>query len=170
MATTRKSASIEIPARSRFSRGAKVLGLNGTGRQFSDSGDGALIESMTAELTLLREENSRLKIERSRQLDSVGITARLRAEFTTGHPEDIDDEAFRALAEALAFCGALVEATHNMDAAMAALRGRLAMLAPLAGAPQDPEDALDDLGAYITQPEDNVVELATADHRLTEGH
>ena len=53
MATTRMSASIEIPARSRFSRGAKVLGgLNGTGRRFSDSGDGALIESITAVVEL----------------------------------------------------------------------------------------------------------------------
>jgi hypothetical protein len=112
---------------SRLSR----LGVSG-GR--SPSGDAIAMGELEMELALLREENARLKVERHRPPDVGRVIERMRnlglafpAE-SRGEDGSDDRQAAHAILECVAVRDGLVEACHEVQWAMQAMRSRLSGL------------------------------------------
>ena len=96
----------------------------------SDSGQ-SLVETLHAEILLLREENAQLrtKLERAPQLGDV--VEQMRA-FTvrTGSTEDAGDHAWHLLTEAVVVRDSLVDLCRRTSEAMGTLEDRLQELDP----------------------------------------
>jgi hypothetical protein len=86
------------------------------------------------ELTLLREENARLKVERQRPPTTGSVIELMRdlGEATAGEEDDHERsqalEAAQAIVECLAIRDGLLEACGEIQLAMQAMRGRLEAL------------------------------------------
>jgi hypothetical protein len=112
---------------SRLSR----LGVSGG---TSPTGDAAAMGELEMELALLREENARLKVERHRPPNVGRVIERMRNLGPVFPPErrgedgSEDREAAHAMLECLAVRDGLVEACHEVQEAMQAMRSRLSGL------------------------------------------
>ena len=85
---------------------------------------------LRATLWRLQEENLRLRSERNGGGTRAEAVVRLRHGSARQNPEELTDEAWSALAEAIATREALDQATREIDAAIDAIRDRIARLTP----------------------------------------
>jgi uncharacterized small protein (DUF1192 family) len=98
----------------------------------SPSGETLAVGELEAEITLLREENARLKIERHRPTDAGHVIERMRSirpEPATARRDGEGAPAAQVIAECLAVRDGLLEACLEVQKAMQGIRGRLGALA-----------------------------------------
>ncbi len=108
------------------------MGVSDSSR--SPSGETLALGELEAEITLLREENARLKVERHRPADAGHVIERMRSirpEFATARPdgETASPPPAQVIAECLAVRNGLLEACQEVQRAMQGIRGRLGALA-----------------------------------------
>jgi hypothetical protein len=92
------------------------------------------LAELQAELTLLREDNARLKTAQHRPADLGTLVERVRAlsgdaPGQTG--EDTGDEAAQMLAEGLVLCDSLLGVCAELSQSIASVEARLRALAPV---------------------------------------
>lgn len=115
--------------RSSGRHGALLRTLRGVPRARTRGDD--LLESLNAEVILLREENARLKMASARGPAVSSVVAPLRASAATSDAcADAGDDAYRVLAEALTTRDVLLDVATELESSMAALRSRLTSLEP----------------------------------------
>jgi hypothetical protein len=98
----------------------------------SPSGETLAMDELEAEVTLLREENARLKIERHRPTDAGHVIERMRSirpEVATARRDGEAAPPAQVIAECLAVRDGLMEACQEVQRAMQGIRGRLGALA-----------------------------------------
>jgi hypothetical protein len=99
----------------------------------SPSGEALAMDELEAEITLLREENARLKIERHRPTDAGHVIERMRSIRPESATARLDGEGAappaQVIAECLAIRDGLMEACQEVQRAMQGIRGRLGALA-----------------------------------------
>jgi hypothetical protein len=88
-----------------------------------DAGDPTV--DLQAELTLLREENARLKAEKYRRPDLGTVLEQARALGEPGGAGDDADEAAQLLADGLMLRETLLKVCREMNQSMLALEARL---------------------------------------------
>jgi hypothetical protein len=112
-----------------FGRGLIRLGISE--RAGSQSADTALVGELEVELSLLREENARLKVERHRLPDAGRVVERMRELSCRASSADgqVDQETWQALAECLTMRDGLLAASQDIQQAMMGMRQRLTALA-----------------------------------------
>ncbi|HEY3959161.1 MAG TPA: hypothetical protein VGL68_01485 [Solirubrobacteraceae bacterium] len=107
------------------------MGVSDSAR--SPSGETLAVDELEAEVTLLREENARLKIERHRPTDAGHVIERMRSIRPEVATARRDGEAAappaQVIAECLAVRDGLMEACQEVQRAMQGIRGRLGALA-----------------------------------------
>jgi hypothetical protein len=87
--------------------------------------DGDPLLALQAELTLLREENARLKAEKYRRPDLGTVVEQARAASAPGGGDDSADEAAQLLADGLMLRETLLKVCREMNQSMLALEARL---------------------------------------------
>jgi uncharacterized small protein (DUF1192 family) len=97
----------------------------------SPSGEALAVDELEAEITLLREENARLKIERHRPTDAGHVIERMRSirQETPAAARQEGAPPAQVIAECLAVRDGLMEACQEVQRAMQGIRGRLGALA-----------------------------------------
>jgi hypothetical protein len=98
----------------------------------SPSGETLAMGELEAEITLLREENARLKIERHRPTDAGHVIERMRSIRPASPVARQEGEGAlpaQVIAECLAVRDGLMEACQEVQRAMQGIRGRLGALA-----------------------------------------
>lgn len=98
-------------------------------RQQVDTSDGDVVADLHAEVTLLREENARLKFEQAKAADPGTIVDLVRSIAERARVDDeFGDEACHLLAEALTIKTALVQMCEEIEAGVGSMRDRLVRL------------------------------------------
>jgi hypothetical protein len=87
--------------------------------------DGDPLATVQAELTLLREENARLKAEKYRRPDLGTVLEQARAIGEPGAAGETADEAAQLLADGLMLRETLLKVCREMNQSMLALEARL---------------------------------------------
>ncbi len=128
----RPTGGVSVPARRDIHRLGRLFARsqeNGTA-----SAEETVVAALEAEVTLLREENASLKCVRSRAADPGSVVALMRsAAPVLERDEDMGDDAWHVLAEALALKESLVHVCQEIEAGMQTLRSRLSSLDVMAG-------------------------------------
>lgn len=113
----------------------RLLRLGVSDNAKSSSSDAATTNELEAELSLLREENARLKVERHRPADVGHVIERMRS-IRQGAPSVESDEesvehaaAAQVIVECVAMRESLMDACEEVQRAMQGIRGRLEALA-----------------------------------------
>jgi hypothetical protein len=96
-----------------------------------DRRDSEQLEELRGALTLAREESSRLRVERQRELGLGRVTARLPELMEAGAAPDCGDDAAALLSEAILLRRLLLEITGEVERAMVVLRDRLQSGVPI---------------------------------------
>jgi hypothetical protein len=113
---------------------ARLLRMGVSDGGNSASGDAAAVSDLETELSLLREENAQLKVERHRPADAGHVIERMRSLRLPAPvlPRDgegeQESELVGAIAESLVVRKGLIEACHEVQEAMRGIRGRLGAL------------------------------------------
>jgi hypothetical protein len=108
--------------------------------------DGELLESLQAEILLLREENAQLRIKLERAPELGDVVEQMRALAARAPTQkDAGDHAWHLLTEGLTMRDALVDLCQMTREAMETLEGRLRQLDPLevVGSPEGANGAED---------------------------
>jgi hypothetical protein len=106
------------------------MGVSDSSR--SPSGEALAMGELETEITLLREENARLKIERHRPTDAGHVIERMRSirpEPVAARRDGEGTPPVQVIAECLAVRDGLMEACQEVQRAMQGIRGRLGALA-----------------------------------------
>lgn len=98
----------------------------------------ALAKSLAAELVLLREENTRLRLERHLPPDAGRLIERLRSALGDAVRLSDDDDAWRVLGEALVLREMLADICREIIETLVEISDRLAELGPAADEPAGP--------------------------------
>ncbi len=131
MGHRQRTSEISMDASATKSRIRRLLRLGvSDGTDPSDAGMGEL----EMELSLLREENARLKIEHHRAPDTGRVIERMRQlgeereDEIASEDQSPASETAQAIVECLAIRDALLEACSDIQQAMQGIRGRLGAL------------------------------------------
>lgn len=103
--------------------------LHGAGAA-EDAGPGEVAEQLEREVTLLREENARLKVARERADPPVNERVRAMLSATPGEGGLDADEPWEILTECMLLRDGLVDACRELERGARELRGRLETLLP----------------------------------------
>ncbi len=106
------------------------MGVSDSAR--SPSGETLAMGELEAEITLLREENARLKVDRHRPTDAGHVIERMRSirpEPATARHDGEGTPPAHVIAECLAVRDGLMDACQEVQQAMQGIRGRLGALA-----------------------------------------
>jgi hypothetical protein len=100
-----------------------------------DVGEGEPIASLRAEILLLREENSRLKVAQHQRADVSGLLDRARALSSPdadAQRDTLGDETAQLLVDGLVIRESLLEICHEIERSMVAFEAKLNALASAA--------------------------------------
>lgn len=103
--------------------------LHGAGGA-EDTGPGEEVDQLEREVTLLREENARLKVARERADPPVNERVRAMLAATPGEGGLDADEPWEILTECMLLRDGLVDACRELERGARELRGRLETLLP----------------------------------------
>jgi hypothetical protein len=109
----------------------RVRGVSREGRLRREREAGRM-EDLELELTLLREENARLRMAKVSRAEIGVAIDELRRLSPQRREDDLGDETWSAIAELLVMREGLDQACSQLEAALASVRERLARLAVLA--------------------------------------
>jgi MoxR-like ATPase len=127
----------------------------------SFAGDPERLAELEAEVTLLREELARLRFERRKTPDPSSIVAFIREIVSeTDESPDREDDAWQALADALALRQTLVDTCSEIELGMRTLRSRLESTT-FAGLGEAGPEGRAEPDANGSQPDGNGVDART---------
>lgn len=133
MGTTRMEAASAATAPgggTRRSPGSRLRGwLHGAGAA-EEPGPGEAVDQLEREVTLLREENARLKVARERADPPVNERVRAMLSSPRGEGALDADEPWEILTECMLLRDGLVDACRELERGARELRGRLETLLP----------------------------------------
>lgn len=92
--------------------------------------DAKVLEDLHTELSLLREENARLRVERERTPDVGQVIERMRNLPATSFSGEEGDEAWHLLTEGFVMRDALIDVCDEIQQAMVTLKSRLHSIVP----------------------------------------